>query len=113
MWKRPVLGAVQSVTKTFFPAAPALAVPLMIVPVGVLHAQDLQLGGLECLRQVVLGPQPDGVDPALLQVHADPVLIPVGVPVVAEDVVHLGSRYVVVAPVGAGQQDLASADSGG
>ena len=32
MWKRPVLGAVQSVRKTFFPAAPALAVPLITFP---------------------------------------------------------------------------------
>ena len=32
MWKRPVLGAVQSVTKTFFPAAPALAVPEIGLP---------------------------------------------------------------------------------
>ena len=75
------------VTNTFFPAAPALAVPVDRGPVGVLDAQDLELGGLQPLGQAGLGPEPDGVLLTLYEVHADPVLVGVGVPVVAENVV--------------------------
>ena len=61
------------------------------VPVGIIDAQDLQLRGLEPHRQAGLGPEPDGVLLTLFEVHAYRVLVSVGVPVVAEHMVHLGS----------------------